>query len=226
MNALKQFFGVVARPQTYLNFVYLLLSFPLGLIYFVVLVTGLSLGLGTIILWIGVALLAGMFAAWYALIAFERKTAIWLLREDIPPMQPRNLDGLSIWQKFVVSFGNPVTWKGLAYLLLKLPVGIISFTVLVTLVTLSAGLIATPFYYGWSFPTMDLTIGGNNYATIWIIDTLGEALLVSLAGVLIAIASLHVFNGLAWLSAKFARVMLGNFSQSPAAPVALQTVEA
>ena len=35
MSALKYFFGVVARPQTWLDYVYLWLAFPLGLFYFV-----------------------------------------------------------------------------------------------------------------------------------------------------------------------------------------------
>jgi len=213
MNALKQFFGVVVRPQTYLNFIYLLLSFPLGLIYFVVLVTGLSVGLGTIILWIGVILLVAMFAAWYGMAAFERLTAVWLLREDIPSMQPLDTTGMSIWQKFVAALKNPVTWKGLAFLLLKLPIGVVCFSVLVTLVSLSLGLMAAPFYYNLTYIPVDLNIGASYYQTIWTIDTLSEALLVSLAGVLVAIASLHAFNGLAWLSAKFARVMLGSFPQ-------------
>ena len=44
-------FSVVVRPQTYLNIFYLLLSFPLGIAYFVFLVTGLSVGFGLLIIW-------------------------------------------------------------------------------------------------------------------------------------------------------------------------------
>ncbi len=225
MNALKNFFAVVGRAQTYLNFIYLLLSFPLGLFYFVFLVTGISLGLGMIILWIGVILLVGMFAAWYGLAAFERLTAIWLLREQIPAMQPYDQTGLSIWQRFVAALKNPVTWKGLAYLLLKLPIGVICFTVLVTLVSLSGALIAAPFYYTLNFPVFDLTLNGASYTTFWVIDTLAEALILSALGVLIAIISMHIFNGMAWLSARFARVMLGNFSPHPTAPAAPETLQ-
>ena len=39
-------FNVARRPQTYVNAFYLLLSFPLGIAYFVFLVTGLSVGFG------------------------------------------------------------------------------------------------------------------------------------------------------------------------------------
>ena len=39
-------FGPATERQTYLNLLYLLLSFPLGIAYFVFLTTGLSLGTG------------------------------------------------------------------------------------------------------------------------------------------------------------------------------------
>ena len=41
---LARFVGVVARPQTWLNLLYLLLAFPLGLAYFIVLVVGVRTG--------------------------------------------------------------------------------------------------------------------------------------------------------------------------------------
>jgi hypothetical protein len=210
-KALRTFFGVAVRGQTYLNALYLFLAFPLGMFYFIFLVTGIALGVGLAILWVGLLLLAVVFAVWYALVVFERQMAIWLLREEIPPITRRDMRELSLWEQFKAALGNPVTWKGLVYLLAKLPLGILSFTVLVTLVSLSASLLATPLYYQWFQPEIDL--GSNNLNNLlWTIDTLGEALLASLAGVLVTLVSMHVLNGLAWVSAKFARVMLGNFS--------------
>lgn len=221
-SALKKFFGVVLEGQTYLNSLYLLLAFPLGLFYFVFLVTGLSVGIGLVIVWVGVLILAGVFAAWYGMAAFERWLAINLLREEIPPMEKQDLSGMTLWQKFVYTLKNPVTWKGLAYLFARFPLGICSFVVLVTLVALSAALIAAPAYYRFVQPTIDLSWNGAFYQP-WLIDTLPEALIACLAGLLIGVGSLHVFNGLAWVSGKFARLMLGNFSP---APVALAPVPA
>ena len=65
-SSLAKFFGVALRSQTYLNLVYLLLAFPLGVFYFTLLVTGISLGFGLLIVWIGGFILAGMFVAWWA----------------------------------------------------------------------------------------------------------------------------------------------------------------
>jgi len=221
-NRLSNFFGVALKPQTYLNSLYLLLAFPLGLFYFIFLVVGLSLGLGLAIVWIGLAILLVVFAAWYGLAAFERQMAIWLLREEIPPMMRPDVAArstqMSLWDKFKSTLSNPVTWKGLLYLAAKFPLGLLSFVVLVTLLSLSAALIAAPFYYQIAPPQVDLNFGNNvAFNNVWIIDTPFEAGIAVLVGLLVLMLSLHVFNGLAWFSGKFARVMLGNFQPVPAA---------
>jgi hypothetical protein len=214
-SVLLKFFGVVARGQTYLNTLYLLLAFPLGLFYFVFLVTGLSLGLATIIVWVGLLVLAFVFAAWYVMIAFERQMAILLLSEDIPPMSRQDLTGKSLWQKITATLTNSVTWKGLVYLFAKFPLGILSFVVLVTLLSVSVAFIGLPFYYQTIHSDIDMTLNGVYYFNpVILVDTLPEALLGSLVGLFMGLVSLHVFNGLAWVSGKFARVMLGNFSKA------------
>ncbi|MCL4561834.1 MAG: sensor domain-containing protein [Chloroflexi bacterium] len=211
---LARFFGVALRGQTYLNALYLLLSFPLGIIYFVFLLTGLSVGFPLVIIWIGLVILLAVYLVWYALIAFERQMAIWLLQEKIPPMTREDLSGKSLWGKFTATLANPVTWKGLVYLIAKFPLGILSFSVLVSLVAISASLIGAPFYYHWVQPQIDL--GGS---TLWVVSTLPEALLLFVVGIFVALVSMHILNGLAWVSGKFARYMLGYFSSTPAAPV-------
>ena len=214
-SALSKFFGVVIRGQTYLNALYLLLAFPLGLFYFIFLVTGLSLGLATVIIWVGLLVLALVFAGWYAMLGFERQMAIGMLHEDIPPISRQDLTGKCLRQQFVILWRNPVTWKGLVYLLSKFPLGVFSFVVLVTLASVSAVFIGLPFYYPYVHPFIDLSglsIGAYSFTSNWLIITLPQALLVCLFGLFLALISLHIFNGLAWVSGKFSRVMLGNFS--------------
>ncbi len=221
-SALAKFFGAVTRPQTYLNILYLLLAFPLGIFYFVFLITGLAAGFPLIIVWIGLLVLALVFAAWYAFIAFERQTAIWMLHEDIPPMSRQDLTGKSLWQKFTATLANPVTWKGLVYLFAKFPLGILSFVVVVTLLSVSVSLLAMPFYYPYVHSDINLTLNGAYYFNpILLVNTLPKALIVSLIGVFVTLISLHAFNGLAWLSGKFARIMLGNFAPAPLTPPAV-----
>ena len=93
INGLSKFFGVAVRGQTYLNMLYLLLAFPLGLFYFVFLVTGLSLGVSLVIVWVGIFFLLIVFTVWIALLVMERYLAIQLLHEDIPPINRESFEG-------------------------------------------------------------------------------------------------------------------------------------
>jgi hypothetical protein len=78
-DLLDQFFRVMGSGQAYLNSIYLLLSFPLGIFYFVFLISGLSIGLPLLIIWVGVPILLLVGAGWWLLAAFERQMAIhWL----------------------------------------------------------------------------------------------------------------------------------------------------
>lgn len=222
---LSKFFGVAVRGQTYLNMLYLLLAFPLGLFYFVFLVTGLSLGISLVIVWVGFFVLLIVFTAWIALLVMERYLAIHLLHEDIPPINRESFKGKTTWQKLKAALANPVTWKGLLFLLARFPLGIFSFVVLVTMISLSFSLLFVPLYYQWIHPPVTIDLGNAFRGSKWAVDTLQEALLACLAGVFMTFVSLHIFNGLAWVSGKFARLMLGNFSAQPAAPANLPPSE-
>lgn len=199
---LRRYFGVVAREETYLNLIYLVLAFPLGTVYFVFLVTGISVGIGTAIIWIGIPILLAVFAASWGLAMFERMLAKVLLREDIAPMSRQEDAEQSAWQRLKAHLGNRVTWTSLVYLFLKFPIALLFFVIAVTVVATSVGMLIAPSIYKlWDYPT---------WWGVWQIDTLGESLiLTALALVIVGPISLHVTNFLAWVSGTFARVMLG-----------------
>jgi hypothetical protein len=217
-NPLAKFFGVFLNGQSYLNALYLLLAFPLGLFYFIFLVVGLSLGVTLLILWVGILILLVVLAGWWGFAAFERQMAIWLLREDIPPMQPPGERPQGIWAQFVSYLVNPVTWKSLVYLLVKFPLGLLSFVVIVTLAALTGAFLTAPLTFA-IFP-MQIDLIGNQ---VYSIDTPLEAALAFLAGLFLALISMHILNGLAWVSGRFARLMLGRFpaARRPDTPEAL-----
>ncbi len=205
-NLFSKFFGVIAESQTYLNYLYLFLAFPLGLIYFIFLVVGISVGLATLILWVGLLVLLIVVGGWWLLAGFERVMAISLLHVNIPPMTtPKSEKAQTSLEKLGAFLSNPVTWKGLIFLLLKFPLGILSFTVLVALTTITLVLITSPFTYHFVQPEIWLWGG-----TVMTIDTLGEAFIGMIIGFFMIFISLHIFNGLAWLSGKIAQFLLGN----------------
>ena len=198
---LGRFFGVVTRPRTWLNLLFQVLAFPLGLFYFVFLVTGLSVGLGLVIIWVGIPILLVVAGAWWLFGAFERFQARVLLGADVPeaPRMWETVDG--VWGKVKAHFGSGATWKDLLYLLAKLAFGVVSFTLVVSLASIIAWLFALPFLSAWHVASVDVG-SGSWYPPLWL------ALLGVPAGVLMIFASLHVLNAWGWVCRRWAEVML------------------
>ena len=214
-DALKHFFGAPFRLRTYTNLLYLMLAFPMGLIYFIFLIVGLSLGLGLTILWVGVPILALVFAGSWGLAAMERQLAIHALGAEVPPMTqtlpPPVSAAQTFWQRAGAFFSNPVTWKGMAFLLVKLPLGVVSFFALVSLLATSAALILTPIAWQWG----DLLYVDD---MVWTMDTWVSPWFAGLLGVGLLFLSLNLLNGLALVWRWTATSLLGSERFAAAAP--------
>ncbi len=217
LNAFVRFFIAPVEVRSYTNLFYLLLSFPLGIFYFTFLVTGLATGFALTLIWIGLPILAFVFAASFGMAALERRLAIHLLGAKVPPMSPPPVpEPQSIWQTIQQFLANPVTWKGMGYLFLKFPLGILSFVVTVTLLSVSAALILAPAAYTW----------GDLNLVFWNVDSYFETFLISAVGVLFLFLSINLLNGLALVWREFAEVMLGSrqFEVSAAPPPPMSTL--
>ena len=187
------------RPQTYLNVVYLLLAFPLGVFYFVFLVVGLGLGFGLLVTLVGLPILLAVHVVSWTLVTFERTMAIRLLKVDIPPMLPKESSGRGLWGKVKGHLTNPVTWTGIFFLMAKFPIGVVSFLVTVLFIALTVALVAGPAIYKISAINLGLLK----------VDTLGEAIVLVPVGVLVALIAPQVLNLAAFLSGRFAYLMMG-----------------
>lgn len=200
------FFRVARDTQSYRNVLYLLLSFPLGVCYFVFLVTGIALGIGTLIIWIGVPILLLTITIWWQLALFERQMAMHWLNTTIPPLAYPSLMRVTLWQKAQARLTNEMTWKTLVYLFAKFPLGTFSFIVTVTLFALTLSITITGLVLGLlTAPFIWL------YTLLWgtgDIDIQRYLLFASL-GFGVTPATMHVLNWLAFVSGLFARSMLG-----------------
>jgi hypothetical protein len=196
-SALTRFFGVVVRPRTWLGIVFHLLAFPLGLAYFVFLVTGLSVGVSLVVIWVGIPILLVVAGAWWLLAAFERVQARYLLGAEIPsaPRPWERADG--VWGKLKAHFGSGSTWRDLAYLITKLAFGTMSFSLLVVLGSVVGSLLAMPFFAAFNVPI----VNGTWVPPLWV------GILSVPLGILALILSLHVMNGWGWVCARWAEVM-------------------
>ncbi len=199
-NFLNTYFRVMIEPRTYLNLLYLLLSFPLGLAYFIFLVVGFSVGISTVIIWIGLLILALLFPAIWLLIRFERAQTIFLLGQDLPPMSNPLEPETSLLNRIKAFLTNPVTWKGILFLLIKFPFGIFALTLVATGLGVGLAFILTPFIY--PFATVDIGF--------YVVNSLSEALGVAIVGLLILPGIVHIFNYFARLAGRFSELMLAD----------------
>ncbi|WP_340820446.1 sensor domain-containing protein [Methanolobus sp. WCC4] len=193
-NTMWNFIKVAFMKQTYLNILYLIFSFPLGTAYFVFLVTGLSLGSGLLLAWVGIPILILVFLAWWEIASFERQMAIWLLGIEIAPMSLKPAPDQSILGKAIFRIKSPVTWKALLFLLVKFPLGILSLVTMVVLVALTIGMLTSPVTYFFGSGPGDSFVG---------------SVLFSVLGIFVGLASLHLLNLLAHIEGTFAKKMLG-----------------
>jgi signal transduction histidine kinase len=211
---------VVWRLQTYRNILYLLAAFPLGLFYFIVLITAFSVGVGTAVLGVGLFLLLMMGGFVWAMATFERRLVGGLLRVAITPPPRLPLDQLTWWRQIAAYLRRSMTWKSLAYLLIEFPFGIVSFCLTTTLLALSAGLVLYPLFYVANLPL--ISVGGRDVLrdavqAVWQAIPMplapivvGAIFLLAIAlGLAVTVGSLYTLNGLAHGWGLFARLMLG-----------------
>lgn len=217
-NLLVRFLTAPVQVRTYTNLFYLALAFPLGLFYFVFLLTGLALGFGLTIIWIGLPILAVVLAASWGLAALERRLAILLLGAEVPPMASEaSKQTTGIWNIVQEFLANPVTWKGLGFLFVKLPMGMLSFVTTLTLLVIPFAFMLAPI--AWGFDDVYYNI------PFWNVDTFGETLILAGIGFMGLIVSLNVLNGLALVWRELAEAMLGSrrfeVPSEPTAPPSL-----
>ena len=184
MNAIRSFFNVIARGRTYRNIAYVWLAFPLGLFYFIFMVTGSALSVGLSLLWIGIILgLLFIFSVW-SLAQFERLLSKWLLDEPLP--LTTTPPALTVWQTIKAILKDWSTWKGALFLLLKFPIGLFSWMASVIAFAFTAAFIVAPFagYRG------EVDFGR------WIIQDPTGGWLLMLFGVLLLFPTLHLHNAM------------------------------
>ena len=128
--------------------VYLLLSMPLGICFFVITVVGLSVGLGTLVIWIGLPILFGTLVAIRGMAAIERRLVVTLLRFPLPYTQRRYSETRRSFMQYVKDMlRDPLTWTSTIYMLIKMPLGIISFTLALVLPIVSTAITLMPLVY-------------------------------------------------------------------------------
>jgi len=198
------FFGVFADPKAWGGLVFMLISLVTGTLYFSWAVTGLSTSIGIMILIIGIPI-AILFLLSFRGIAFLEGRLVEALLGERMPRRASFTDSNQPWKvRLKQLLTGKSTWLSIIYMILMLPLGIIYFTTVVVLVSVSLALIVSPILtYVFNIPI-------GTYIDAGIVWELPEYLtpLLSVLGVLLGTASLHVSRWVGKVHGKFAKALL------------------
>ncbi|HTD29467.1 MAG TPA: sensor domain-containing protein [Xanthomonadaceae bacterium] len=201
-SALGKFFGVAADPRTYAAMFYMLLSLATGIFYFTWVVTGMSLSLGFAVLIIGLPFLVLFFGSVRLLSVVEGRIVEVMLGERMP-RRPLYTERGQPWStRIVAMFTDPRSWSTLLYMLMMLPLGILYFTLTVTMLAVSLSFIAAPFI--WLFGG-DFNMSLNGYEGP---DPAWLAPLLFPLGVLMLFGYMHAVRGVGHLHGQLAKHLL------------------
>lgn len=201
---LGRFFGVIVDPRTYGALFYMLLSLATGIVYFTVVVTGASLSAGLMVLIIGIPLLVLFLALIRVLSLVEGRIVEVLLGERMPRRPLYTQRGKGWLERIKEIFTDGRTWTAMLYFLLMLPLGIAYFTTAVTLLSVSLAFIAAPFGYFFASGNYGMTLGDYDVVANapWMLP------LLSVAGVVLLFATLHLARGIGRLHGLLAKHLL------------------
>lgn len=193
--------GTRPNPPLLGSLLYLVMNLPIGIATFVFVVTALSVGLGTVVIWVGLAVLAVAMLVWRGFAQVERARVHAMLGTYIAtPYRP---DEGRRWSTRVK---DAATWKDMAYCVLLLPIGIAEFTLMVTFWATSLWLVTLPAYWSW-LPADWRPVLWD--APLFSVGSWPETLPWAALGVLILAMAVALTRALGTLHARYARVMLG-----------------
>ncbi|MEV7618285.1 sensor domain-containing protein [Streptomyces sp. NPDC089799] len=125
---------------------YLLSGLPLGVAGFTLAVTGFALGVSTLVVWIGLPILAGTLRAVRALADMERRRVTAVTGRPLPSQHPRQVG--TGWAGALRAVREPQSWRDLACLVVAFPFQVTTFSVALTW---TLGGVGELFYGAWSW---------------------------------------------------------------------------
>ncbi len=200
---MKHLFARLASPRTWLETVHLLLDLAMGVALFTWVVTLVSLGAGLAVTVVGIPLLALAVVSGRWIGTVERGRTRLLLGDDLPGPPPFD-PAPGLWPRSKAGLGDRAGWKGLAYGLVMLPWGIVTFTVAVVVWSVALGLTTLPLF-DWALPDGGFEWGSYRLTGLGLV---GAYLLSFAVGVGLLAVAPTVVHAMAEGDRRLARLLL------------------
>jgi signal transduction histidine kinase len=183
---------------------YVLIGFPLAIVAFTVIITGLSLGAGLLVTLLGIPVLVATVYAARGLAEVERVRIAPVLNR---PRQTVNYGsrppGAGFWRSLFTPLGDAQGWLDVVHAIIRLPVATFTFSIVITWWSLVLGGLSYPVWgryivYGADNHDLPELLGfANSRSTFYVIT-----------GVVAAVTLPFVIRGCALLEAWLARGLL------------------
>lgn len=215
----RGYFGVLRRRRTYGSLLFTLVAAPLAAFLYAYVFDFLWQPFTQGGAFPFEALFFLLICSWPVAL-FERLLLRWLLGTRFTPLGLPTAPGASPWERFKAHLLNPVTWKSMGYLALRLPFSLIALTVGGGAVLVPLALVATPIAYALllNFAAIPPTQGRVMDALGYVVGQPPQlphlqgvvvVLAVALAGVLLSVPGAYLVTGVAAGWEWFARQTLG-----------------
>ena len=190
---------------------YVLLGFPLAVVTFVVAVTGFSLGVGLVFLWVGVFILLGTMLLSRGFATLERHRVAAVLGRRLPRPRYRTVTSDIWWRRVFAPVADGQTWLDWLHATFRVLPSTIAFAFVVTWWSAALSGLTYPLW-AWSIPR-----GPDNTDLPQLIG-LGDATSTRFTfylalGVFFALTLYPVVRGAALLEAQFARALLSGVTE-------------
>ena len=197
-----KFFGIFADLRAWGSLLYFIFALGTGIIYFTWAVTGLSLSAGLLVLIIGIPVAALFLLSVRGIALVEGRIVEALLGVRMPRRPLFSRKDIGWWQKIKGMLTSRHTWTAIVYMIIQMPLGIIYFTVIITLISFSLWGIAIPItQFVFDIPVF------QNYEYYYYLASWLTPFTV-IGGILLLTATMHLVKATGKLHGNLAKVML------------------
>lgn len=161
MTMLKRIYGPMFETKTYKELLFLLLGLVFGVLWFTLFITLYSVGLGTVVIWIGVGIIVGTQALLRSVGAIERAQVRWLLDRQVPlpapldfePARDSNHPGwVNFGRRASALMRDGHSWRVFAWTCLRIVLGPIGFSLAIVYICVPPALFTAPLWdiFSWA----------------------------------------------------------------------------
>ena len=195
-------FGVYIDPHTWGSLLFMFITFVTGILYFTWAVTGAMLSLSLMILIIGLPFALLFLFSVQGLALLEGRLVEALLGVRMPRRPLFAQPGLKWLERLKALVTDKHTWISMLYMVLQMPLGIVYFTLLVILISISLSFMVMPV-----IALIDRSAITYIYVGPWPLSTALYPLLMFF-GFLVLTVSMHLIRTVGGWHGRYAKWML------------------